>query len=416
MDHNQFALFGLRCTRSFAAMLAVLFSSVILAAGASAQFHEPTADPMHTLLTEKRLSECDDLAFNAERLIPRLHQEGKLDSVELVLTYIREHCRTDPFRDYIVLRNMESGFYAADWCDTLQAQQMLGIRRSYGIYFDTLWCGIPNIRYWPSYYANTDSTDYTRFLAKYSQEVLRQLDSTSFAHAAVIHRFAGIDQVIDNLAQRQYEGTCLQRMYDQRIAELLEKRKDFATNWSLNLGGWIPVGPIDVLGPKMEIGGQCGVRGRHFGVDLGLLFRFLAPKRTWVAGHKGKLYETNSFQSIYIGVEPNYTIYSSMGSRLEIFSGIGWDGILGLTPDVIDEDAGDYQNSLNVNFGFTQRFFYGSEQKMFFGLQARYNLVDFYTDGGTDLSGNTISINLIWGGMAHGSADYELSWLRRDTE
>jgi hypothetical protein len=291
---------------------------------------------------------------------------------------------------------------------------MLGFNRSRSVYFETLWGELQYSGYRHLSAPIVDSTDYSRFLASYSESVLEQLDSTSFAHAAVIYRFIGLEQVLDNLSRRQYEGTCLQRLYDQRIEELLDKRKGFASNWSFNLGGWIPVGPIDVLGPKIEFGGQCGVRGRHFGVDLGLLFRFLDSKRPWVARHKGKLYQTDDFQSIYIGVEPNYTVYSAMGSRLEIFSGIGWDGIMGLTPDVIDEDAGDYQNSLNVNFGFTQRFFYGSNRDMFVGLQARYNIVNYYTDGGTDLSGNTISINLIWGGMAHGSVDSELSWMKRD--
>jgi len=44
------------------------------------------------------------------------------------------------------------------------------------------------------------------------------------------------------------------------------------------------------------------------------------------------------------------------------------------------------------------RFFYNKKQTQFFGLQVRHNFVS-YDGGGSDLSGNTLSLNLIYGIM-----------------
>jgi hypothetical protein len=120
------------------------------------------------------------------------------------------------------------------------------------------------------------------------------------------------------------------------------------------------------------------------------------------------LYETDNFLGLYLGVDPVLRVYSAKKTGLEVFGGIGWDGIMALTADDIDENAADYLNSFNVNMGFTWRWFYGVRRTRYFGIQTRYNVVDYSTEGGTDLSGNSISINLLWGWMAHGWVDGDL--------
>lgn len=405
--------FVIQILRNAVILISLLTS--VLVSGAIGQSDSVLQDSLKSLLTERRVSECDDYIYNARLLIPRYHREGKLDSIDIVIAFCKEHCKTTAFDDYIFLRDVEAGEYPYDWCDSVLAMRMVGLPDGRQIYFDTLWSDFSMHRPMSCFpiFSSSDS-EFQKFVETYSASVRDQLDTTSLAFAAIEFKYEDAAVVFQRLANRQFEGTCLQIYYDRKIQSLLEKRRSFATNWSVNIGSWIPEGPIDVLGPKMELGCQAGIRGRRVGADISLLFRFLDPKEPWTAGHKGKLYQTDSFFSIYLGLEPNFTVYSAHGSRLEVFGGIGWDGILGLSADVIDEEYGDYQNSYNVNFGLTQRFFYGNERKWYLGLQARYNMVDFHTDGGTNLSGNTISLNLIWGCMAHGDVQHELRYMGYD--
>ncbi len=125
-----------------------------------------------------------------------------------------------------------------------------------------------------------------------------------------------------------------------------------------------------------------------------------------------RLYSSGHFLGFYLGVDPNIAIYSSDAGKLEVFAGLGWDGIEALSTNDTEDEKPEYLNSFNLNVGFTQRFFYGNRHNSYFAIQMRYNIVDYYTHGGTDLSGNTISINLLWGHFGHGWTDYELENLK----
>lgn len=387
-----------------------LFASILLLAffmtdgELLAQDVEQDRDPLHDLLTTRRVSECDDYIFNAQRFIPDYHRKEQFDSVDLVIDYVSEHCSTNPFETYLLLRDMLMGAFPPDWCDDELAGNIL-MRR-----YMSLDCfhmsGLVG-----SFEIFSADTSYRGFVHALAVDAAAVSDTASFSHAAAVFLSGDQPRVITNLSHGQYRGTCLQNVYDRRLDSLVRQRENFVTNWSVNGGVWIPQGPIEVLGTKAELGGQAGLRTGRFGADASLLFRFIDTDKPWSASHNGRLYETKYFHSIYIGLEPNFTVYSGLGSRLELFAGGGWDGLLGLTADVIDEEYGDYQNSYNINFGLTQRFFYGTRRNWYLGVQARYNIVDYDTDGGTDISGNTISVNLIWGCMGHGWVDDELEWL-----
>ncbi len=248
-------------------------------------------------------------------------------------------------------------------------------------------------------------SDYDSFIRQLASQLQRAVDTTSVAHAIATYYSNGRDSLLTRLAARSYPGSCLQDRYDAVIDSLVKKRGNFATNLSVNAGAWIPNGNLDRLGPKIEIGAQAGLRSRRFGADLTFLIRFLNAKQSYFVRHEDSLYETDNFVGLYLGVDPVLRVYSAKKTALEIFGGIGWDGIMALTADDIDENAADYLNSFNANLGFTMRWFYGVRHTRYFGIQTRYNVVDFTTHGGTDLSGNSISINLLWGCMAHGWTD-----------
>ena len=103
----------------------------------------------------------------------------------------------------------------------------------------------------------------------------------------------------------------------------------------------------------------------------------------------------------YIGLDYNYYLVSKKRYDIGLLAGMGWDGF-----DFAPQPYDYYYyypyytshvtiGSFNANAGL--RFNYYFTHSFYVGLQGRYNLIDYYTRGGSDLSGNAFSIDLIFG-------------------
>lgn len=66
-------------------------------------------------------------------------------------------------------------------------------------------------------------------------------------------------------------------------------------------------------------------------------------------------------------------------------------------------------NSLNLNLGIGFRNYF--QNRTYWGFEARYNFVNFKNTGGTDLTGNTISIRLNLGLSRNYNMDRKLMLL-----
>jgi len=75
-----------------------------------------------------------------------------------------------------------------------------------------------------------------------------------------------------------------------------------------------------------------------------------------------------------------------------------------------DNDKSHLISSLNTNFGLGYRYFYKNGE--YIGLQGKYNIVNFSNPGGTNFSGNTLTISLIVGGFFNEKKSNALNQLR----
>jgi hypothetical protein len=98
-------------------------------------------------------------------------------------------------------------------------------------------------------------------------------------------------------------------------------------------------------------------------------------------------------------------------NEIDLLGGIGLDGM-----DVLNigkpEDPNRITkslNSLNLNLGIGFRHYF--QNRTYWGIEARYNFVNFKNTGGTDLTGNTISIRLNIGLSRNYYADRRLMFL-----
>lgn len=398
--------------RQFISFSATIILLSLAAGAAQAQSGTSPEDTtaMKKILTKVRRSDCQDYVANALCLIPRYHEEGKFDSVTEVIDFISKRCDARRFESYRLLRKIQTSGLAPDWCDSGIVREIISGEPDYKLAWNEI--------------TYTTCGDYDSFVAKYAFDLKRSLDTASVAYAiATYYAFGrgssfgafyvfGRDSVLDLLARGNYPGSCLQTRYDSVVDDMLEKRRSLANNRSINVGMWIPTGNLQTLGAKPEIGAQIGRRYRRFGGDITALFRFLDAKHEYLVEHNDSLYRTDNFLGIYLGGGPVLRAHSSWSTSFEIFSEAGWGGIMALAADDIKAKNADYMNSFNCNIGLTLRKYFGAFHTQYIGIQARYNIVDFDTNGGTNLSGDAVSINFIWGSMGHWWIDNELKDMR----
>ena len=178
-------------------------------------------------------------------------------------------------------------------------------------------------------------------------------------------------------------------------------RRDRLTGTAgLMVGCWFPTGHLQLLGSHPSVGIQLGVRNKWNEYDLSWTFRFYHPTPKYYNFVRGdSLFTTNYYDGGYIGFE--YTRYFLHKKYLDFgyTTGFGYDyfsvadGFGGANPDVsqlpLNVGAFNFNNGLRVKYFF--------HKKGFLGLTAKYNMFHYANQGGTDLSGNAFTVDLIYG-------------------
>jgi hypothetical protein len=165
-------------------------------------------------------------------------------------------------------------------------------------------------------------------------------------------------------------------------------------------GIWLPTGNLQTLGTHPSAGVFWGGRYKKNEYDMVISFRFLHPTpRGYTFVRDDTSYTTHYYDGGYVGVD--YTRYIFHRGRLELglTSAAGYDFF-----DVIDGFKDDNSiahlepfNEGSFDFSNGLRVKYFSHRGTFIGLAAKYHLINYSNNGGTDLSGNAITIDLIWG-------------------
>lgn len=144
------------------------------------------------------------------------------------------------------------------------------------------------------------------------------------------------------------------------------------------------------------------------GAEGTLIFRFLDAKREYVVRQDDKEDRGRSFFGGYVGADLAYETLRSESHAVSLIGGIGLDGF-GSGSSRNDDNSTSGVNSLNLNIGAEYRLACNRTRTRSVGLQGRYNFVNYATGGGTDLSGNTVSIDLIYGWLGNAAS----SWLEK---
>ncbi|MCI0698050.1 hypothetical protein L0337_39360 [candidate division KSB1 bacterium] len=201
-----------------------------------------------------------------------------------------------------------------------------------------------------------------------------------------------LDSLFIKLKSSGYEHTAIKSYYDEYVTSTLAMPDG---NLGLIAGYWMPQGKNKLLGNHPSFGFFLGGKKKKFMADVVILFRFLSAKETYVVKREGGFESTKKFFGGYIGVEGGRELLRTRHHGFDLSAGMGFDGF-----DALDKNQQHDAvtiSSFNFNLGLGYRYFSHEFQTKYIGMQVRYNFVRYATHGGSDLSGNTISLRLLLG-------------------
>jgi hypothetical protein len=181
------------------------------------------------------------------------------------------------------------------------------------------------------------------------------------------------------------------------------KRNQTRLNMAVSTGVWLPNGNLSTLGVHPTFGVHFGARSLRHEIDLTLQIRYLNSANTYAVKRDGHLDSTDYYFGGYIGLDYTYYLVSKKRYDIGFLLGMGWDGF-DFAPAPYDYYYYDYPyyntshvtiSSFNANAGL--RFNYYINHSFYIGLQGRYNAIQYSTNGGSNLSGDAVSIDLIFG-------------------
>jgi hypothetical protein len=157
----------------------------------------------------------------------------------------------------------------------------------------------------------------------------------------------------------------------------------------------MPRGNISALGSHPLIGFQIGSAWKNLSLDFEFSLRFTNAPKDYQTVQYGYIYDTRYHVGTYLGLDGAYAIQRFQKHQVNALFGVGYDNLTLLKAS--SEDADDAKNisSINLNAGIGYKYYFKRNQ--YIGLLGKYNLLFYKNRGGTDLSGNAVTLTLVYG-------------------
>ena len=376
----------------YAALVSILIASLSQAQ----QRHE---DPLYHLLTQQRFHECSDFFLNAQQLIPDYYYQGKIDSIYMIMDYIKSECGDDAFYEVRALLAIDSGNFSDDWCDTVIINDILNSSpREWSSNYR-------RITRWFPIRSDIFEPDFFDFLQSLAFNLSLAADSNSVAFLLCKYYSGSRDEALKQLRDKQYPGTCIQDMYNAKADSITYRMENSKGHMSLGMGLWSPRGHNEALGNKGELNAAIGYRGKNMGFDIIGALRFGGVRNDYIIEHNDTLISTDSYLGFLIGLQITREIVNLNSLQFEGFVGAGYDGFDALGSEYTNDS--EVISSVNFNLGVTSRLFIDRKSTVYVGLQFRYDFIDYDNMHGTNLRGNALTINFVFGQMANAFAIHD---------
>jgi hypothetical protein len=359
------------------------------------------------LITEKAPN-CEDIAYNCSQLIEKYYISNNIDSLKLVIDYWEKKCGlSEPIlRTKILLSIKENNFTESLYDSTVYDY----IRK----YKDRIECKQPTETYfyYKIYFSFVQINGaFDKFTTRLANE-LKNSQNENKIEFLFCKLYSGYpNEFFEGIQNKdKYNGTKLKEYYYKLIDKYINLPE---FHWSLYSGIWIPLDNAKILGNHPLLGFEAGSKCKKFSYNISINLKFGRTANEYLIVLKDSIRKTNYFLGGYIGFDVERELLKIRNNEIEIRLGIAYDGFSTLQVNTNDKnpdnDEGRSINSLNLNAGISYK--HNFKNNKYIGIRGKYNFVQYKNTGGTNLSGNTITIELVYGGFTNYQKQYNLKAL-----
>ncbi|MES2646721.1 MAG: hypothetical protein V4717_07610 [Bacteroidota bacterium] len=339
------------------------------------------AQSLEQRLQQSRPS-CREVFSNAMDLLPGLLTAGSYDSIAFVIEFIEKSCeKTSETFDLRVLMAIQSNkfsvpdFYTAPSFFNLQYRANANLLQNDNPYI-----------------ADPLQTKFYRFTKNWATDLLNS-NNLDKDEVLICKVFTGEVKspnafIKQNKTDYPYLFTLLEE------AESIERNKPMAYI-SITGGFWVPTSKLKLVGAHPTVGLQFGYHHKANDFALTLQFKFIRSAHPYAVLRNTQLYDLTHFFGGYVGMDYTRLLYTGKTFEFGLMAGAGYDRF-----DIASGENNEHLKpfgigSLNINTGIRLNYFY--KTKKFIGIQGRYNVIDFKNEGGSNLSGDAITIDVLFG-------------------
>ena len=360
-------------------------------------------------LMSKRAPDCRDIAYNSTELIIDYYQKGEIDSVNIILKYWKDKCgESEPIIRTKILLSIENDKFTESMYDAKIVNYILSYE--YRINTESPKDMYSHYSYYFGFVPINGKYD------KFTQELAEKIKSGQSENSLELYYCKlysnELKEPIKELRENPaYDTSEVKSYYNNEVEKYIHK-PDFLI--SALTGIWIPTGNLALLGNHPMIGFQMGMRKSKMTYNITMEIKFLKSENDYFVLSEGHTDTTNYFFGGYIGLDIEREIYKYKKSQIDFLGGVAFDGFDALKSNTYDNNPDNNEshsiNSLNLNLGVGYKYFI--KRDWYVAIQGKYNFVNYKNNGGTDFSGNSITITILTGGFMDSIKTYNLNALK----
>jgi hypothetical protein len=356
-------------------------------------------------MTRRYLS-CADILYNVSWLIPEFYEKGSRDTLRAIMMYWEDRCgiSEELVRCKILLSISDNSFSENFYKDNNILSMLRYYERDNVIYGDI----IVRWNYYDTRYRNDHGYHLNKFTVKLSKTLLETKEWSAVEKFFLRIYANDFEQGFQMLDSDELDGTRVKELY---LQEKKARARKLAVHNDWMLGAWVPQGNADTLGVHPFFGYRIGTKYKKLTADLALGFRFGKSPNTYQVYKDGVIWDTYHFFGYYLGLDAGYELLRLKRNSIDLIGGVAFDGFDALsenTEGAKDDNLTKSIYSLNLNIGLGYKFHFKSNRynNRYIGIDFKYNFVNYKNPHGTNLDGNTYTINLIFGNVISNFSQY----------
>ena len=337
----------------------------------------------------------EDISYNASLLLPKYFNGNKSDSIDTIIKYWEEYVGDiEPLIRFKILYQIYNDNFSEDIYNKYIPELLLYYRDMKDIeYYKKDW----EVTFYSFGYGMRKkkfiSNVYNNFTAHLANELfLKKVKEGTPEYLLCKFYSYNFQEFFKDIRSDRYQHTKLKKYCDEYVDGVA---KSFQSNLALFTGYWLPQGKNKILGNHPQLGFTAGFKFQKLLFDFTMAVRFLDSKEPYMFEYQGNLKSTNKFQASYMGVELGYELFRSNHFEFDILGGLAWDALIPVSED--KNQPVKRIEAFNSNVALGIRYYFNQYSSKYLGFQLRNNFVHYKTEIGSDLSGDVVSLRLIFG-------------------